>query len=486
MKNGSFVSLYDNVTTHDGDLVIDGTQVFVIENCKYVQNGNIYVREEARLWLKNATLLLVMQYDFQFNIQVSEHATVDVNASIIETEKRVGTILSFDDTRVSVANSTLDDVQIDSWGDSFVEVENSTFFELFLHEASQVLIENSVVTWVVNLSFDFPQLVDLYELKGGYQKNWNLHKNQTVQNVLYDLTVKNSVIAWGLVISDNATVKISNCGIERVMMYLHSATRTLKNAQPGYCEEMIFDSILLQNSSVRFWQVGFTDTSISVENCQLGLDAFGSSSINITNSLVGWFRIWPDSNTRIDFDAAILTNYLAIIDSTVYACGNATFSINSLSFVSSDFTRNYNILAEDRSGNPMDNVELALFDNSNEAIWIGLTDGVGKANSNVTFTDSNYTDKLRLDVFKEGFYNETKIVGFLSDTPVSVVLIEKIPGDINLDRGVGLVDLVLLAKAYGSKLGDSNWNPNADVDGNGAVGLSDLVALAQHYGQHYP
>jgi hypothetical protein len=60
-----------------------------------------------------------------------------------------------------------------------------------------------------------------------------------------------------------------------------------------------------------------------------------------------------------------------------------------------------------------------------------------------------------------------------------------LPGDVNRDRKVSLSDLVLLALAYGSKPGDSNWNLNADIDSNGAVDLPDLTILAQHYGQHY-
>jgi hypothetical protein len=61
-----------------------------------------------------------------------------------------------------------------------------------------------------------------------------------------------------------------------------------------------------------------------------------------------------------------------------------------------------------------------------------------------------------------------------------------IPGDLNGDFKVGLGDLVILAQAYGSKLGDAKWSPNADIDDTGVIGLSDLVILAQHYGQHYP
>jgi parallel beta-helix repeat protein len=61
-----------------------------------------------------------------------------------------------------------------------------------------------------------------------------------------------------------------------------------------------------------------------------------------------------------------------------------------------------------------------------------------------------------------------------------------LPGDINRDSQVSLADLVLLARAYGARSTDSNWNLNADLDNDGKIGLTDLVVLAQHYGQHSP
>ena len=61
-----------------------------------------------------------------------------------------------------------------------------------------------------------------------------------------------------------------------------------------------------------------------------------------------------------------------------------------------------------------------------------------------------------------------------------------IPGDINCDFKVNPQDLAILAQAYGSKPDSANWNPNADINGNGKVDLPDLVLLALHYEQHYP
>jgi hypothetical protein len=43
-----------------------------------------------------------------------------------------------------------------------------------------------------------------------------------------------------------------------------------------------------------------------------------------------------------------------------------------------------------------------------------------------------------------------------------------------------LTELTILAKAYGSRPNDPNWNPNVDLDGNNIIGLSDLVMFAKY------
>jgi outer membrane protein assembly factor BamB len=98
------------------------------------------------------------------------------------------------------------------------------------------------------------------------------------------------------------------------------------------------------------------------------------------------------------------------------------------------------------------------------------TSGFAKGN----YTISAYAGPVPGDV------NTTN--NYLSSRPVAVTII----GDLNGDFKVSLADLVILANAYGSKPGDAKWNPNADIDGNGAVSLTDLVNLAINYQGHFP
>jgi len=56
-------------------------------------------------------------------------------------------------------------------------------------------------------------------------------------------------------------------------------------------------------------------------------------------------------------------------------------------------------------------------------------------------------------------------------------------GDLNGDFKVDLYDLVLASSAYGSKEGDPNWNPLADLAPRyGIIDIYDLVTFAYYYG----
>jgi hypothetical protein len=60
---------------------------------------------------------------------------------------------------------------------------------------------------------------------------------------------------------------------------------------------------------------------------------------------------------------------------------------------------------------------------------------------------------------------------------------EELVGDLNGDGVVDVFDAVLFAKAFNSKPGDPNWNPDADLNNDGVVDMFDATIFASHFGQ---
>lgn len=70
----------------------------------------------------------------------------------------------------------------------------------------------------------------------------------------------------------------------------------------------------------------------------------------------------------------------------------------------------------------------------------------------------------------------------LTDGTVEVT----IPGDVNGDGIVNILDAITLANSFFATPASSNWNPNADINGDGVVNILDAIILANHFLQHYP
>jgi hypothetical protein len=55
-------------------------------------------------------------------------------------------------------------------------------------------------------------------------------------------------------------------------------------------------------------------------------------------------------------------------------------------------------------------------------------------------------------------------------------------GDVNRDGKIDMKDIALISRAYGSRPGDPNWNPDADLNGDGIIDDKDLAIARAHFG----
>jgi hypothetical protein len=55
--------------------------------------------------------------------------------------------------------------------------------------------------------------------------------------------------------------------------------------------------------------------------------------------------------------------------------------------------------------------------------------------------------------------------------------------ELNKDGKVNILDITIVARAYGTKPGDPNWNAVADLDTNGIINILDISLVARDYGR---
>jgi len=55
--------------------------------------------------------------------------------------------------------------------------------------------------------------------------------------------------------------------------------------------------------------------------------------------------------------------------------------------------------------------------------------------------------------------------------------------DVNGDGIINIQDILIAALAFGSRPGDSNWNPHVDLNQDGIINILDLVIAAVHFGK---
>jgi hypothetical protein len=497
IQNSSLTSSYNNITTHEGDLVIDGTQTFVIENCTYIQTGNIYVTNSGTLVLRNVELRINGTYFWQYAVEASDYGTLEFENvtvwsdhllavycngfSVVKVDGLTwlgvqgGGLRINDYSEVFVENSTINSVLFVSWPpteNAHAEVADSTIGDI------EIMFPQEATTNVNNLTQGFSEYLDLGQTISGNYHTF-LELNRTFVN------------AWRLEFFWDSPTLISNSEIWLGVVVPPGVSVELDDLLPGFYENKQIGEIELNRTTIitaiDVHMEHAEDSLLILTNSVVSLHVGYYSRLVVVNSVINEFDTSTTFVGSVYFDNTNWTGLIMVSFSSFYIGGNVSIEDSgNIEWYSCNITRDYAITPKDVKGGGLISEAALTLQSDGTPGWSGTTDSFGIADFNLTFTDNNYTDTLRLNISKEGFYNETTDVGFFSNTPVSIVLTEKIPGDINLDREVSLADLVLLAQAYGTKPGDPNWNPNADIDGNGVVGLPDLVALAQHYGQRYP
>jgi rhodanese-related sulfurtransferase len=470
---------------HRGDLIIDGTQTFVIENCTYIQTGNIYVEDYAKLVVQNATLWLNQTDAFQFNIQVTISGILEAKNAYLTSQTNFGIYLNdFAQAEMSLATtqSQGDSGSVGTFilaDNSQMEMHDSKIYDMIGYASSLISIHNSIISEIVAFM------------------------HCTVK--IYDSTVTSRLGVTG-----GATVAVYNCTVEEPWLFFSSygtyfySKANLQNLNPGYyqfwkitlnatVEGTGFDLTLQDVWINKGWSIQAQDSEpalkVCISNSTIRLDSLFTSDVSIFNSTIYLLYMNCFLGTLF-FDATVLTNII-VQGAQCYIHGNATFPMETTidwytrstlppHYPNNSIMRDYNVIARRINSDAMGNATLTLFDKNNVLVWNGTTNSLGQANFNLTFTDANYTDTLCLKARSSGRYSAAS-VSFLSSTPVNMSL--SILGDVDGNGKVNIIDIATMARAYCSHPGDPRWNPCLDLDDDGHIGILDIAKSARNYGK---
>jgi len=200
--------------------------------------------------------------------------------------------------------------------------------------------------------------------------------------------------------------------------------------------------------------------------------------LDLSRTAVG-VELWETSNSTISVNKITDDLY------GIYSCNSSGNSISENSITDNA----YGVGLDSSSGN-------SIFHNSfvnNKAHVDSSSGSVNVWDNGYPYGGNYWSDYNGADLFNGAYQNVTGSDG-IGDKPyiIDANNTDGYPfmppwgtGDIDGDGKVTLMDLVLLAMAYGSHPGDLKWNADADINNNGIVNFSDLVSLAKCYGKTY-
>lgn len=118
---------------------------------------------------------------------------------------------------------------------------------------------------------------------------------------------------------------------------------------------------------------------------------------------------------------------------------------------------------------------------------IGDYDGDGVPDLMVKFSRSTVSELVLSEGVKYGNVTLT-LTGKLDDGTLFEgcdIIRVRMPGDLNMDGKVDVIDIAVASSAFGSYPGHPRWNPIADEDDDNRVDILDVAAVCSNYGKTY-
>ena len=457
------------------DLVLSGDQVMVIENTTYVQTGNIYINDNAKLTIRNAILVLNINYHEEFMVYLQGSGTIEVINSTVKTNLISGlygneiVVINFgNSSNLIFQDSNLSDglvfLQYSANYQGNTSISNSFLQALSLtltpSGAGAVSVANSSCNSMM-LRFESNYQGEFSDLRPGLLSSWSYTQNG-YNIALHNTSINNYVLACdgpcGIVVrnseihqftpnSPQSVISMTAIDSTLIQIPLHGLSNITASfwglktglfadwALSDHCSGEYLPNVILKNTTIQEgWFInGFGNSNISVDDSTLSRLGFYSNNteITITNStVVDELMFYGATAGTLTSDNTLVSGLVTfyVPPNSVEIKGNLAFTQGTkLEWVSpSEATRTYEVVVKD-ADQPVQGASLSLYATGDTLVWSGTTDAEGKASFTLHFTDSNYSNSWRLETKYLGAIKGRKEIGLITSTPVEIVLYNVTP-----------------------------------------------------------
>jgi hypothetical protein len=429
---------YLDVRTWEGDLVLEGDQVLVIENCTFLIQGSVLVKDHAKLVLKNVDLnikqktswiptdLLPPGYNVMFKDE-SEFQTDHVRANAKE-------LVFYNSSTCHVTDSNMSKTWFFGYDDTSFSFKKALINWVSIGENASAHLNDCKVNYI------FPATID----------NWS-HETIKTGNLKLDAEDSSIISLWTLYLNSTIKVDKPTSGYYEswnsftdlapggkgfnITLTRSSFSGLTISSEGSYLE--IINSNDLDYAYNRWGQVKVVNSSLHslasggggiIDGCRIGMINLIDGDYEVSRSRI--FDLFLHHNHGTVNLTQVKAGRITGHDFNCSLVGDLNVENDTVTIIHGycQATRRYpvQVLNGDRAAV---GVDLRLFNSTGFMLWSGKTDNIGAANVDITFYRKEYTRSSRSPEFADtlrlvasGTSGEKEVqLKFTSNTPVIFV-----------------------------------------------------------------
>lgn len=392
---------YTEVTVQEGDLVLEGGDVLVIENMTLVLNGEILVRDGAKLILRDGELFVNQSLDYKRSskslepvyyhhaVRFEDSSTLQATDSKIVSIDGEGSIGFFGDSCGEVSGSDLSRINLHVSDHASFEASYSSINWMVVGGAASVDLGDCQISRVglphdlssgswedcsivvarsrvrdLELEFKDDAYVVLSTPIQGYHAFWNPYSNVTVRGMAVNMTLRETRV------------------LGQVELTMLDGDMRVEGLSGGYVVRCLKGSLSVSDSVVDV--VGAVESACINNTVCNALQFYDLGQGTVVDSKVGSVT-YQRFKGNVAYDNVIIDDVYVESYCDGRIEGSIRYAKNPYKFTKwgeGGLTREFRVLAHD-DGRALQDVKLNVYDKDGSLLWSGKTDPQGAADFSI-------------------------------------------------------------------------------------------------------